>query len=133
MKLLLDTHVWIWSQEAPEKLGNEARRLLIDGKSTNYLATISVLELARLVAAGNILINKPLAVWIETAVDELHAEEIEMTREIAAEAYALPGEFHRDPADRILVATARRECLTLLTADDRILSYPHVRTLDARR
>lgn len=133
MKLLLDTHVWIWSQEAPEKLGNEARRLLIDGKSTNYLATISVLELARLVAAGNILINKPLAVWIETAVDELHAEEVAMTREIAAEAYALPGEFHRDPADRILVATARREGLTLLTADDRILSYPHVRTLDARR
>jgi PIN domain nuclease of toxin-antitoxin system len=133
VKLLLDTHVWIWSQEAPEKLGNEARRLLIDGKSTNYLATISVLELARLVAAGNILINKPLAVWIETAVDELHAEEVAMTREIAAEAYALPGEFHRDPADRILVATARREGLTLLTADDRILSYPHVRTLDARR
>jgi PIN domain nuclease of toxin-antitoxin system len=133
VKLLLDTHVWIWSQEAPEKLGNEARRLLIDGKSTNYLATISVLELARLVAAGNILINKPLAVWIETAVDELHAEEVAMTREIAAEAYALPGEFHRDPADRILVATARREGLTLLTADDRILSCPHVRTLDARR
>ena len=133
MKLLLDTHVWIWSQEAPEKLGNAARRLLIDGRSTNYLATISVLELARLVAAGNILIDKPLAVWIETAVDELHAEEVAMTREIAAEAYALPGEFHRDPADRILVATARREGLTLLTADDRILSYPHVRTLDARR
>ena len=133
MKLLLDTHVWVWSQEAPEKLGKEARRLLVDGKSTNHVATVSVLELARLVAAGDILLNRPLAAWVETAVEELHAEEFAMSREIAAEAYALPGEFHRDPADRILVATARREGLTLLTADARILSYPHVKTLDARR
>lgn len=133
MKLLLDTHVWIWSQESPEKLGKEARRLLVDGKSTNHVATVSVLELARLVAAGDIFLNRPLPAWVETAVEELHAEELAMSREIAAEAYALPGEFHRDPADRILVATARREGLTLLTADARILSYPHVKTLDARR
>ena len=141
MKLLLDTHVWIWSQESPEKLGKEARRLLVDGKSTNHVATVSVLELARLVAAGDIFLNRPLPAWVgdlalawvETAVEELHAEELAMSREIAAEAYALPGEFHRDPADRILVATARRESLTLLTADPRILSYPHVKALDARR
>jgi PIN domain nuclease of toxin-antitoxin system len=133
VKLLLDTHVWIWSQESPEKLGKEARRLLVDGKSTNHVATVSVLELARLVAAGDIFLNRPLPAWVETAVEELHAEELAMSREIAAEAYALPGEFHRDPADRILVATARRESLTLLTADARILSYPHVKALDARR
>ena len=133
MKLLLDTHVWIWSQELPEKLGPQARRLLVDARSTNHVATVSMLELARLVAAGDILLNKPLAAWIETAVEELHAEEVAMSREIATEAYALPGEFHRDPADRILVATARRESLTLLTADDRILAYPHVKTLDSRR
>lgn len=133
MKLLLDTHVWIWSQEKPEKLGKETRRLLVDGKSTNHVATVSVLELARLVAAGDVILNKPLTAWIETALEELHAEEVAMNREIATEAYALPGEFHRDPADRILVATARREGLTLLTADDRILSYRHAKTLDARR
>jgi PIN domain nuclease of toxin-antitoxin system len=133
VKLLLDTHVWIWSQESPEKLGPQARRMLVDARSTNHVATVSMLELARLVAAGDILLNKPLAAWIETAVEELHAEEVAMSREIATEAYALPGEFHRDPADRILVATARRESLTLLTADDRILAYPHVKTLDSRR
>lgn len=133
MKLLLDTHVWIWSQESPEKLGPQTRRLLVDARSTNHVATVSMLELARLGAAGDILLNKPLTAWIETAVEELHADEIAMSREIATEAYALPGEFHRDPADRILVATARRESLTLLTADERILAYPHVKTLDARR
>ena len=49
------------------------------------------------------------------------------------EAYALPGSFHRDPADRLLVAAARRSGLTLVTADDRILAYPHVHTQNARR
>ena len=132
MKLLLDTHVWIWSQESPEKLGLQARRLLVDARSTNHVATVSMLELARLVATGDILLNKPLAAWIETAVEELHADEVAMSREIATEAYALPGEFHRDPADRILASTARLMEMTLLTADERLLSYPHVRTLDVR-
>jgi PIN domain nuclease of toxin-antitoxin system len=52
---------------------------------------------------------------------------------VALEAYALPGAFHRDPADRLLVAAARRNNLTLVTADDRILAYPHARSQDARR
>ena len=56
-----------------------------------------------------------------------------MSHEVAMEAYALPGTFHRDPADRVLVATARRDGLTLVTAGARILAYPHVRTQDARR
>ncbi len=55
-----------------------------------------------------------------------------MTHEIAAEAYALPPGFHKDPADRILVAAARCHQLTLLTADERILQYPHVRTIHAQ-
>jgi len=56
-----------------------------------------------------------------------------LTHEMAIEAYALPGAFHRDPADRVLVAAARLQGWTLLTADDRILEYRDVRSLDARR
>ena len=56
-----------------------------------------------------------------------------MSHEVAMEAYALPGRFHRDPADRVLVAAARKNAMTLVTADDRILASPHVRTQDARR
>ena len=55
---------------------------------------------------------------------DLVAHTIAVTREVAMEAYALPGTFHRDPADQILVATARQDGLTLVTADDRILAYP---------
>jgi PIN domain nuclease of toxin-antitoxin system len=56
-----------------------------------------------------------------------------VTHEMAWEAYHLPGSFHRDPADRILVATARLYGLTLLTADDSILRYPYVKSMSARR
>ena len=52
---------------------------------------------------------------------------------VAIEAYALPGRFHADPADRLLVATARVHGLTLVTADKRILKYPEVRVIDARK
>jgi PIN domain nuclease of toxin-antitoxin system len=75
----------------------------------------------------------PLAEWVVESMADLAAQTVSMSHEVAMEAYALPGTFHKDPADRILVAVARRNGLTLVTADDRILSYPHVRTQDARR
>jgi len=63
----------------------------------------------------------------------LAAQTLAMGHDVAIEAYALPGTFHRDPADRLLVAAARRNGLTLVSADDRILACPHVRTQNARR
>ena len=64
---------------------------------------------------------------------ELRALPIDLTNEIGWEAYNLPGRFHNDPADRLLVATARVRNLTLVTGDDLILRYPHVKTLSAKR
>ena len=64
---------------------------------------------------------------------ELRALPLDLTHEIAWEAYNLPGRFHNDPADRILVATARLMKLTLVTADNLILRYPHVKTMSALR
>ena len=133
MTLLLDTHVWIWSQGQPEKLGRRSVQALLAPQHTNTICTISTLELARLLAVGTISLAMPLRDWIEQSLRELAAITLPLTHEIAAEAYALPSAFHKDPADRILVATARIHRLTLLTADERILHYPHVRTIDARR
>jgi PIN domain nuclease of toxin-antitoxin system len=133
VRLLLDTHVWVWTQEQPERLGARTKRLLIADEHENILCPISTLEISRLIAAGEIRLSIPLAEWITQSMAELAAKTVTMTHEIAMEAYALPGTFHRDPADRILVAAARRDGLTLVTADDRILAYSHVRTQDARR
>lgn len=133
MKVLLDTHVWVWTQEQPERLGPRTKRLLIGGEHDNVVCPISTLEISRLVAAGDIRLSMPLAEWIVQSMAELSAQTVSVSHEVAMEAYALPGTFHRDPADRLLVAAARGNGLTLVTADDRILAYPHVRTQDARR
>jgi PIN domain nuclease of toxin-antitoxin system len=133
VKVLLDTHVWVWTQEQPERLGPRTRQLLVGVEHENWVCPISTLEISRLVAVGNIRLSIPLGEWIAQSMVELAAQTASVTHEVAIEAYALPGRFHRDPADRLLVAASRRNGFSLATADDRILAYPHVRTLDARR
>lgn len=132
MRVLLDTHVWVWTQEQPERIGPRTKRLLLGATHHTVVSPISTLEISRLVAAGDIRLSVPLTDWILQSMADLAAETVSVSHEVAIEAYALPGAFHRDPADRVLVATARRDGLTVVTADDRILSYPHVRTQDAR-
>ena len=133
MRALLDTHVWVWTQEQPERLGPRTKRFLVGGEHENWVCPISTLEISRLVAIGDIRLSIPLAEWIVQSMADLSAQTVSVSHEVAMEAYALPGTFHRDPADRLLVAATRRNGLTLVTADERILAYPHVRTQDARR
>jgi PIN domain nuclease of toxin-antitoxin system len=133
LNLLLDTHVWIWSQERPERLGRRTARLLLAPRHVNRVCTISALEVARLLAGGHIALSMPLRDWVAESLAELAAETVPVTHEVAAEAYSLPGAFHTDPADRVLVAVARLSGATVLTADDRILAYREVASFDARR
>lgn len=132
MTLLLDTHVWIWSQEAPEKLGELTTRLLTDRQNVLYVSTISTLEIARLLMVGTVALSEPLTSWVSETLRALECGTMEISHQIAIEAYSLPGDFHKDPADRILVATARIYDLTLVTMDERILQYSHVTSQDAR-
>lgn len=131
MRYLLDTHVWIWSQESPERLGPKTQRALNDLTQERFVSSISSLEIARLMEAERLRFKHPFLQWKDVSLARLHAPTFALTHEIAWEAYQLPGRFHSDPADRVLVATARLENLTLLTADDSILRYPHVRTFRA--
>lgn len=133
MKLLLDTHVWVWSQERPERLGRKTRNLLVSPDHGNCVCPVSTLEIARLLAVGEVALSMPLRDWVNQSLEALAAETVRITHEVAVEAYALPGEFHKDPADRLLVAAARCHGLTIVSADDRILAYPEVRSHDARR
>ena len=133
MSLLLDTHVWIWSQAEPEKLGPTSTAALEDPLRGLYVSPVSTLEIARLAGQGRLELQPDVDRWLEASLDLLGCATVEVSHAIAREAYALPGELHRDPADRLLVATARVHGLTLLTADERLLAYPHVDGLDARR
>lgn len=133
MSLLLDTHVLLWSQLEPARLGKRATRALVDPAESLTVATISSLEIARLVWGERLQLDMEVEHWLGAALGQLGATTLELSHEIAVEAYRLPGGFHPDPADRILVATARIHGLTLVTADRRILEYSHVGSLDAAR
>lgn len=132
MQVLLDTHVWIWSQESPEKLGRKARSLLARPGTACVVSAISALELARLSASQQIEVSVPLSDWIAHSLVALEATEIEVTIPIAVEAYRLPEPIHKDPVDRILAATARILQIALITADERLLDYSAVKTIPAR-
>ncbi len=133
MRYLLDTHVVVWAMNTPEKLGPATRRLL-DNKNNEFLVSVvSTLELACLLHGKKMTFNLPLEPWMDQACQFLNAGRLDLDHAAAREAYALPGDFHRDPGDRLLVATARLNDTHLVTADDLILGYPHVRTVDARK
>lgn len=131
MRFLLDTHVWIWTQESPERLGPQTRATLEDEDNGVFISPVSTLEIAQLTWSERITLAGRPQTWVAEAMAALLAETAPLTHEIALAAYELPGTLHRDPADRILVATARVHDFTLLTADERILSYSHVLTANA--
>jgi len=132
LNLLLDTHVWIWSQESPQELGPVAQTALLDPENPILISTASTLEMARMVSLGRLSFTMDLGAWVERSIDLLHASTIPISHQIAIESYRLPEPFHRDPADRLLVATARLRAARIVTADGLILNYPHVLSIDAR-
>jgi PIN domain nuclease of toxin-antitoxin system len=133
VNLLLDTHVLIWSQEDPKRLGRASRDALLDPKNRRCFHTISTLEIARLTAGGLLSFTTDPGSWIRGALAALHASTVELSHQDALGAYQLPPPFHKDPCDRILVSAARGRGMTLMTADERILAYRLVQSMDARK
>lgn len=133
MNFLLDTHTWLWAASAPDQLGNNTRNTFLDKENTFFISSISALEVAQLNWANRITLPLPVDEWVSRSMTHLHLKRIELTIEVAMKAYALKEPFHLDPADRILVSTARIHSLVLLTADKRLLAYVPVETLDCRQ
>lgn len=131
MKLLIDTHVLVWAESDAMRLGTRSRALLAEESVDLFLSPVSGLEMARLVALERLVLDKPLADWMEMATRHLQLRTAPFGIREGLESYALPGVFHKDPADRMLVATARLQGLTVVTADRRILDYPHVHSVSA--
>lgn len=122
MRYLLDTHVLLWWLGDAQRLSAEQRQILdaAGPESPLLVSDISLWEIATLAARGRVELRLPLREWLEAATAPPLVERTGITPAIAAEVAALPDSFHRDPADRILVATARVLHATLLTADERI-------------
>lgn len=128
MKLLLDTHVWLWSHLDPERLARRVRRALTDAKTELWLSPISVWELALLVDRGRVrLTGASFSEWLRRAFAEAPLQDAPFTREVALEMRNIQL-AHDDPADRMLAATARVFDLQLVTADARLLRGSGFRT-----
>jgi PIN domain nuclease of toxin-antitoxin system len=123
--LLLDTHVWLWLVGGAEPLKRPVLSA-VEGAARRgriRVSAISVWEVAMLDVKGRIRLSKDCLAWVQEALSAPGTSLVPLTPEIAVESSRLPGEFHGDPADRILVATARLLGATLLTRDERILAY----------
>jgi PIN domain nuclease of toxin-antitoxin system len=129
MKILLDTCSVIWAVSAPSSLSGAAVSVLSAEDTEVHVSPISCAEIACLSDRGRIELNRHWKPWFNENVALNQWKVLDITLAVIQEAYSLPGEFHQDPADRILAATARLHGLTILTADKRLLSYPHVPTL----
>lgn len=128
MKLLLDTHIWLWRFQDPARLG---RRVLVQLRSPEnelWLSPMSTWETLTLHYQGRIRIKENISEWVARAIAGFR--EAPLTHEIALVAMQLP--MHQDPADRILAATAEVLDLTLVTADERLLGLGTIRTLGNR-
>jgi len=116
MKLLLDTHIWLWALLEPERISARVGKELDNLANERWLSPISVWELVNLHSKKRFALDAPIEEWIASSMQKFRTIEAPFTHEVAVETagIAIP---HRDPADRFLTATANVFGLTLVTAD----------------
>lgn len=125
--IVLDTATWIWRASEPKRLSTKARRV-IDAAEVVFVSAISVWEVAMLVAKRRIRLDRTVEAWVDLALALPGVQLAALEPRVAIRSTKLPGEFHPDPADRIIVATALEKALPIVTPDERIRSYPHVQS-----
>ena len=129
MRLLLDTHIWLWSLIEPDRLGGRTRNELLDLKNELWLSPISTWEAVTLHDKGRVYLAADVKEWIEQNTKPFR--EAPLTHEIAVAGRQLHM-VHHDPVDRLLAATALVLDLTLVTADAKLLGLGEIATLANR-
>lgn len=125
--ITLDTHVWVWWVHQDDRLPVKFRSFIAQHETYHIgISAISCWEVAKLVERGRLRLPLPTDQWLHAALAYPGVRLLDLTPDIAADACNLPGKFHSDPADQIIVATARHHGSELVTMDQRILSYLHV-------
>ena len=131
MRLLLDTHVWLWSLLDPQRLKQRVEAALREPDAELWLSPVSVWEALTLARRGRIRLDPDPATWVRQALASAPLEEAPFTLDVALDT-AIVQLPHGDPADRMLVSTARVFDLTLVTADQQLIDANQVAILSAR-
>ena len=128
--ILLDTHIWFWFVQGHPRLQDYHEQIIRNALSQQTVAVsaFSCWEIAMMIERGRVETTLAPLDWLRQALTPSGVQMLPLTPEIAVESVQLPGEFHRDPADQIIVATARIYNIPLLTQDSKIVDYVHVQT-----
>lgn len=125
MNLLLDTHTWVWLNNGSDELSNKIIQKIDTAADQGkvFISAISVWEIATLAAKKRLVLRTSLKEWVDEALSQVGVDLVPLSPDISIESSVLPNGFHGDPADRLIVATARIKRMILLTRDSKILSY----------
>lgn len=128
--LVLDTHAWVWWIDDPTRLSETQRQTISNSEDdTIGVSVISCWEIAKICEYGRMELLVELSEWFDAALAYPGISLLNLTPEIAIESTRLPGDFHRDPFDQMIVATARLNECPLVTSDGKIIRYPHVQSV----
>jgi PIN domain nuclease of toxin-antitoxin system len=124
-RLLLDTHVWLWIFLGARRIKGVVRERLVASAESNelFIAAISMYEVGAGAKRGRIELNMATQAWFDLALVDPGLRLLALTPEIASETAVLPDDFHGDPGDRLVAATARVHNLVLCTHDEKLLRF----------
>ena len=129
--IVLDTHAWIWWVSNPEFLSENAKQIIDEAVANRnvLISTISTWEVAMLVSRGRLKLTMPPDDWVAASEALPFFDFVPVSNSIALKSVQLPGVLHNDPADRIIIATAISLGAALVTKDEKIRNYEHVKTV----
>ncbi|HTU41603.1 MAG TPA: type II toxin-antitoxin system VapC family toxin [Candidatus Aquilonibacter sp.] len=131
MKLLLDTHIWIWSVLDPTRLSRRVARALENPGNQLWLSPISIWELIMLTRKGRVQLDEDVVSWTRRTLEQWQLQEAPLTNEVALETSTL-NLAHSDPSDRLIAASAKVFDLTLVTADEKLIAVSGIKVLACR-
>ena len=131
MRTFLDTHAWIWWATGDRRLSRQAHSAIrrAAGRDGAWVSAISVWEVAKRVEKKQLVLDRPLRDWLDLALGSPGLYVAELTADILIESCNLPQPFHGDPADQMIAATVRQHNGILVTKDEAMHGYPHLRCL----
>jgi PIN domain nuclease of toxin-antitoxin system len=130
--ILLDTHIFIFWVNESEQLRPSSRSTIDAEVDALLVSAITLWEIAKLVQLGRLVLTSPVEEWLDQALAYPLVQVVPLSPSVAIESTRLPQPFHKDPADEIIVATARSFNYPLLTYDGKIRAYPFVSLADER-